>query len=336
MGTDRGESDRDGIGRPASGGSVRSRRVLVMRVARFLFASAALVYLFHNVPAGEVLAVIRRAEAVWIVAAFVAVMFVQAFLAKRLRILTDAYGLGFGTFDVLGINLATRFYGLFLPGGGATAMAVRVVKLARGQRRYTESLAAVALDRLVTTAVMCFVGLTFGLVAAGAEETVWLVLMAVGFVGLAAPILWLCTVRRRAAAMPHTTVAEESSGFLGSVKRALSGAAAVPGRGWIWVLGLSLLVHLVGTVEYVLIARALGLDLGLVAVGWVRAVMLLAAILPVTVAGLGLREGAAMLILPLYGVEMDAALAFSLLVFAVGHLGVGAVGGLFEAFRKSG
>jgi hypothetical protein len=280
------------------------------------------------------------------VGAFLAAMLVQVFMAKRLRILTDAYGLGFGTLDVLGINLATRFYGLFLPGGGATATAVRVVRLARGQRKYAESLAAVALDRVITTATMCLLGVIFGLIASRPGESVWLVVMALGFVGLGAPVLWLRAARSRMGgprgvavsaevAGPQPAVATAGpAGRLRSLKRALSGASAVSGRGWVWVLGASLLGQLAGIVEYALAAGALGIDLGFIAVGWVRAVMLLAAVLPISVAGLGLREGAAMLMLPHYGVGKDAALALSLLVFALGHLGVGAVGGLIEAFRK--
>jgi uncharacterized protein (TIRG00374 family) len=314
----------------------------VIRIARFLFASAALVYLFHSVPVGDVSAVLRQAQPAWMVGAFLAAMLVQVFMAKRLRILTDAYGLGFGTLDVLGINLATRFYGLFLPGGGATATAVRVVRLARGQRKYAESLAAVALDRVITTATMCLLGVVFGLIASRPGESVWLVVMALGFVGLGVPVFWLRAARSRGAAArdvagPRQDVATGgAAGRLSSFTRALSGTSAVSEHGWIWVVGASFLGQLAGIVEYALAARALGIDLGFVALGWVRAVMLLAAVLPISVAGLGLREGAAMLMLPHYGVGKDAALALSLLVFALGHLGVGAVGGLIEAFRKGG
>jgi uncharacterized membrane protein YbhN (UPF0104 family) len=84
-----------------------------------------------------------------------------------------------------------------------------------------------------------------------------------------------------------------------------------------------------------MLACALDLGVGFAAIGWVRSVMLAATLVPVTLAGLGVREGAAILMLSLYGIAPDAALAFSLLVFTFNHLGVGIVGGVFEAIRRN-
>jgi hypothetical protein len=82
-----------------------------------------------------------------------------------------------------------------------------------------------------------------------------------------------------------------------------------------------------------MLAQALDLETGLVSMGWIRSCILIPTILPVTVAGLGLREGASILLLGLFGVSEDRALAFGLLIFAVTALAVGMVGGLLESWR---
>jgi hypothetical protein len=58
---DAGKGAPAGTGGPVNGERARSRRAVVIRIARFLFASAALVYLFDSVPVGDVSAVLRRA-----------------------------------------------------------------------------------------------------------------------------------------------------------------------------------------------------------------------------------------------------------------------------------
>lgn len=91
--------------------------------------------------------------------------------------------------------------------------------------------------------------------------------------------------------------------------------------------------HLLGILAYALVAAALGLELGLLDLGWIRTAAALITILPVSVAGLGVREGALVLLLAPLGIEPAQALVFSLLVFAVTMLLFGLAGGLVEARR---
>jgi uncharacterized membrane protein YbhN (UPF0104 family) len=71
-----------------------------------------------------------------------------------------------------------------------------------------------------------------------------------------------------------------------------------------------------------------------VSLAWIRSGMMLAAMLPVSFAGLGLREGASVFLLEMFGVSPQLAVAFSLLAFASTVLAVGLVGGLAEGARQ--
>jgi hypothetical protein len=55
---------------------------------------------------------------------------------------------------------------------------------------------------------------------------------------------------------------------------------------------------------------------------------------PISVSGLGIREGASLLLLLPYGVPGEKALALSFLIFATTLLLIGALGGLLEARKQ--
>ena len=77
----------------------------------------------------------------------------------------------------------------------------------------------------------------------------------------------------------------------------------------------------------------MGLAVPFTALGWMRSIAMLVAILPFSVSGLGLREGTLVALLGQRGVPADAALGYSLLVFGITVLSVALVGGVIEAIR---
>jgi hypothetical protein len=201
------------------------------------------------------------------------------------------------------------------------------VRLARLKKDPAGAIASIALDRVVATLALCCVGVASGLVASRPGQSAWLLIMGIAMLGLATPFGWLLGPRSRSRGLANRLV----SGGFPSIQRITDAILHIPRNDWGRILGWSLLAHLLGTLEYLALARSLDLELGFAALGWIRAVMLLATLVPITISGLGLREGAAVLVLPAYGVGPDAALAFSLLVFAVGHVALGLAGGLLEA-----
>ncbi len=80
---------------------------------------------------------------------------------------------------------------------------------------------------------------------------------------------------------------------------------------------------------YYLTALGLGLKIPLFATVWISAMVVLIQHIPGSISGLGLREGALVLLLPIYGVTPPQAMAFSLISFGY-VLAMGLLGGLFE------
>jgi hypothetical protein len=98
-------------------------------------------------------------------------------------------------------------------------------------------------------------------------------------------------------------------------------------------VALTIAATLLGIVATWWLAVALQLPVPFVTLAWVRSVVMLLAMLPVTISGLGVREGALVALLAPYGVLGPDALALALLVFGVTVAAVGVVGGVVEAAR---
>ena len=252
--------------------------------------------------------------------------------AVRFQGLAAILGLPLSRMQALGINLSTVFYGLFLPGGTATSWLVRLLRLPDVQRRPGLALTVIAGDRAFATVAGALIGVAADLAlhapaSLAVSAGLMLVALASGVVGwgmLTPSILrrvsswpgveWLRRLPTRAADL-------EIRHSLPSLRTA--GSAAV----------LSFGVHGLGVLAWWVLARALGLELGLVQIAWVRSAALVVGLLPVTVGGLGLREGTVVAMLAVFGVGAADALSLSLLAFTVTVLGVGVLGGLGEAAR---
>jgi 2-polyprenyl-3-methyl-5-hydroxy-6-metoxy-1,4-benzoquinol methylase len=71
-----------------------------------------------------------------------------------------------------------------------------------------------------------------------------------------------------------------------------------------------------------------GIEVSFLAMGWIRCVLILISMIPISIAGLGIREGSLILLLRPFGTIDEEGLAFSLLVFAVSVVLVGLIGSL--------
>ncbi len=310
-----------------------ARRIAV-RLLRIGMGATILVWLFTIVPAERVTSILSRADLFWALCGGMLALLIQWLTALRLKILCDVHRLDISTRQAFALNLVTRFYGLFLPGGGITAVLVRVFRLASPRWHIAGALAAVTADRLLATMAMCAIGILFWLVAWPRDQWHWLVAFSAALLVLVAPVAAILVWRNAGAEQCAT---DNSIGPVGricrSVRDAVAELRATPVNDRRRVLALSLGAQAAGVAEYAALAEAVALDVGVTALGWVRSAMILASLLPVSVSGLGLREGAALLALAAYGTGADAAVAFSLLVFAVTILGVGMLGGVVEAAK---
>ncbi|MDX1540700.1 MAG: lysylphosphatidylglycerol synthase transmembrane domain-containing protein [Geminicoccaceae bacterium] len=301
---------------------------------RLGLSATLLLAVLALVPLGEVAAVLGRVDP-WLAAAGFALV-IPKLLASGLRMLAlvRIQGLRVGLGGLIALNLATSFYALFLPGHLA-AGALRWYRLARAEGRPAAALAVVGFSRLIELEVTLALGLTFWAFDAQARALhAWPAL-------LAALALAACLGAHLAGPMLAERLPERGLRLgdrLARLSTALAAARAVLARfgGLSWraqasAVGYSALTQVLGILTALLFAWALGSEISVAALVWVRSLMAVALLLPVGWAGVGVREVSLALLLTPFGVPAAEALALGILL-SLRALLAGAMGGVVEAF----
>ena len=314
--------------------AAKKRKPAWVKILRASIGLAILAILFYVIPIGGVIEVMSQASWWPLLGATAIVFAMQWVTADRLRRLCSAHGHDWSTFGVMQINLSTRFYGLFLPGGNFTGIAIRFYKLAGEHKHYLGTAVALFYDRVAATVTLCGVGAVFWLLERPNDS--WqslaaiLVAMAVMILGLlvlfsSSPgpfIAWIRRMLSRIAGVKMHTL-----------RQAVRESRSLSTRQTTIIYLLSIIPHLLGTVSWYLLCQSLGIEVSLITIGWIRSAVILATMIPISVSGLGLREGASVLLLTSYGVGQESALAFSILVFFITTVLIGLAGGATEAWR---
>lgn len=310
---------------------MRSPKHLAVKLLGPAVAIAVLLNVFARVPLVAVAAALRQAQPAWVGAALAVSLVVQLVDAARLRRFTDVQRLGLSTWDLLWINLATQCYGLVLPGGCVSGIAVRCSQLSTNSRKVGAGISLLA-DQVVLTAAMCAVGIVFWL-GEHRERSLFTGAAIVAVLCGAMLLLTGVLAPARLAGIPLIRwLITRLGDRVQSVRDALWPFRQLAGRALLQIGTLAVASNLLRVLVYYLLAQALGLGVSLVTIGWIRSAMMVATMPPVSVSGLGLREGASLLLLSGYGIAPERIVAFSLSLFGVTTL-FGLLGGVMEVGR---
>lgn len=275
-------------------------------------------------------------------------LFVGAFLLNMMgtvlirawiaHMTTQVSGLDLGFIELVRINLVARFYTIALPRG--VSAAIRWHQYRKGG----DGNAAAALllfENLVSVLTLFFSAALMLLIESHAEGGVAGILLPVCWSGTVAVALVLIpflyapsAVFVRRLLQPLLRSPGWFSGKLEMLLIAVESYHDLPRR----KVGAVFLAGVLGYVFFVLsawvLANGMALGVGLAAIAWVRSVTLLVALVPITVAGIGLRETMLIALLREYGVSSSAAFAYAIASFSI-QLLLGAMGAILEAWRIS-
>jgi hypothetical protein len=190
-------------------------------------------------------------------------------------------------------------------------------------------------DRLSATISLCLVGLGCWLLAPGPKPTWAAVAFSLGTAAiLAVMALSHLATRTIVSAVPSNTPATTRvQRVLKSLRSALREAARLTASDHAASLALSVATQILGTGVYLALAAAIGVRVPAFDIGWIRAAVMLVLLLPITISGLGVREGALMVLLAGQGVGQAPAVALGVLVFGATVLAPALIGGLSEGVR---
>jgi uncharacterized protein (TIRG00374 family) len=250
--------------------------------------------------------------------------------------LAEQQGIPIAIYDVFKINLTAAFYSFFLPAKNITGGAIRFYGLSKVNNKKAEALASIIFDRVFATIALCLVGALFWSMdrsyTAGNLSYSFIIIFG---------ILLIVTILLSNVRIPNFFLKFFESLHLSSFNtslvkfyESLHKYRTVPIKSRAFILILSVFLHLLDVLVYFLLAKSLGLNISVVTIGWVRAATILATMVPVTISGLGIREGVLIFLLSPYGVAGEEAFALSILIFFATILMVGIIGGLYEISKS--
>lgn len=276
-----------------------------------------LAVLFRRVHLGSLLPEWSLARVGWLIAALVVTAAGIVLSALRWRAVLHALGLRARVSTLLHHYLAGLFVGNFLPSTiGGDVLRVRRLSAENGDG--ADTFASVVLERLTGWIVLPVITLTAMAMNPGLRELGPATALAAGLA--VSTLVLLCILL---VIVAHPSVGgrladrEGWQRFAGAVHLGLDRFRRNPGS-VVGVLATGFAYQLVVVLAAFLAARALGLDpVGITATLVFMPAVAIAQVLPISLGGLGVREGAFVVFLDPLGVARGQAIALGLLVYGL-------------------
>jgi uncharacterized membrane protein YbhN (UPF0104 family) len=311
-----------------------ARRV-ALRACQIAVSLALLTYLVMTVPMRGVLTALLSAKPAWLVVSFTLVGVTNLLAALQMRAILAAQGMEFSVRQIAGINLITSFYGLFLPSYLAGGV-IRWHHFSKPQGKRAQALAAMIFSREVEIVTTIGFGIVFYYLANSSVSTAS-VITTLALALAAAVLIVLLSVARA----PHAALRAGLMrlAFPHSMReRILKVSDCLVDFGnrhrahHLQFLALCIVRNAIGVTSFICFAQALRIAAPAMSLGWIRAALDLVLTLPISIAGLGVRDASLVTMLNHQGVPAASALAFSFVLLARTLL-VALLGGIVEGWR---
>jgi len=312
---------------------MRRAKPIVILLLKLLVSGGLIAYFLSRIHIENFIQTFASANYSWIALALTVYLFTQALSAVRWTMLARPLGIDTPFQDLIKYYLIGMFFNLFAPGtvGGDVSRIYYVVRdehaHASGRAVTTMHAAmSVLMDRAIGMIVLVWLG-AVGLILFpeyAVPPTVRSVTfsLALGFVAavLVAPLL-------------RRILPEDGHPIVVKLRLALR-SYRTHWRALCAALILSLLLHLIQSWLHVIMGRALGLDVPFSFCIIVYPLVGTFAAIPISLNGLGLREGGYIYLLAVIGIGTEKSIAFSLLLFLIVALD-SLVGGLLFLLQRS-
>ncbi|MEO0911500.1 MAG: lysylphosphatidylglycerol synthase transmembrane domain-containing protein, partial [Pseudomonadota bacterium] len=274
------------------------------QLLRLTVLALCALLLWRAVDWSEAAHLLRAADPRWLAGALVLLTLQTVLSAERWRITAAQLGITFPFRHALREYYLSQVVNQSLPGGilGDAGRAVR----AREQAGLLASGQTVLFERIagqIGLVAMLLIGLAIGLAAPGLHDWPgWFRTLGATFLGICAGVCLLVFVLVRRFAPVRRAVSRATGAFWHAVAgRAVRHRQVV----------LSLATALCNVAAFALCAAAIGAPLTLLSAITLIPLVLFAMVLPLSIGGWGLREGAAVALFPLFGATAGEGLAAS-------------------------
>ncbi len=303
---------------------------------KVLVSIGLISWLLSRADLGQIWHTIQTANYALLTLAFV-MFFIGYFLAaRRWQILLAALGVPARLLTLVQSFSIAILFNNFLPStiGGDAYRMYDSFRLGAGKSR---AVAVVFIDRVVGLSALILLAFTVSLFAAEVAEQIPLLrLFLAGAMFGILVLSWIIfgsggkvLMRLTGGSSPPMKIAHRIMGKLYYSFQLFEGRSDV----LLKAVGLSLLLQVNVVIHCLIIARALQIEVPVVAMFIIIPLSFLIMTAPISINGIGLRESVFVFFFGLYGVAPELALAFSFISFGM-ILAQGVVGGIVLMFRR--
>jgi uncharacterized protein (TIRG00374 family) len=298
---------------------------------KILISLILIVAILRSVDTSALWEVVRHANPWLLLATLGVVMAGVTLRAYRWQILLDDQGVDASLRELSGLWFVSFLFTNLLP-SGIGGDAIKMYELSRGTGRRAEAVSSVLVDRFMGLFALQAIGLV-ALAFAWRLVPVEIVLLTVGVFGSSLLVGWAVSSRRLwdvlARWVPYfdRLLAIKAVSSLVTSLQSYRRSALLRSFG----VGVAFNVLLIGM--NVLIGTALGADVPLAYYLVFVPITSIVLILPISFAGLGVREATYIFLFSTAGLTQEVALSLALLVYALGTVSPGLVGGVIYVLQ---
>lgn len=305
------------------------------RILRVVGSAALITGIFWFIPFAEVVKAFRGIRIEYVAIGLVMNLLSGYLEGVQLWLLLKRVKVPIGLWTVFETKMVTRFYAQFLP-SELMAASVKFYRLAEPTRQWGEVMAALVFFRVVNMGALTLLGLAFWLIEMPEGPGRWIGLVLIVLVAMLAAVHLILSsprVARMGKRLLNTRWFAWFKGRLVDKVKELTQTTIQSYRLFhdtvLPIILLAVVRHVIGIASFAIVALSLGIDLSILTIGWIRVVLHAIMTLPISLSGIGVREGSLVLLLAEYGVPGSDAVALAFLLFVL-TLAQNSLGGMFE------
>ncbi len=296
-------------------------------------------YLSFKVDLSAIAAAVKHVDLSFYLLSTLIAVLSNFFIAAKYYILIKESPINHSILSLVKINFISRFYALFLPSAMGREF-VRWMKVTRNQEGRASFLASIIFERLTFLLVLVLCGSIPLLMVGSIPEIVVLRLRLQPWVILALVIIAAILLFYISASI-RSFVKSVAGHMLNRFSDKFDIASFMDNFSlhnmktafYAGIIGLSLVWQIFYISRLFTLIKAAALPLNLIDIVWMGSLVLLLQTLPISLAGIGLREGAYAYLFTLYDLPPEKGVLIGLLFFSQ-MLIMAFVGGIFELMDK--
>lgn len=308
---------------------------IVMLLCKLGVAGGILYYILQKTDIIEILTVIKSAKLFYVLFAFILYLFCRYITAYQSKIVFVNQGIKLSTFRIFIINIESNFYDLFIPGGVGSS-AVKWYKFSKPEGKRVQAFTSIVVIRLVNAFIMIVIGV-FALLLKNPFNSLSLNVVVISLI-VSMVFLQLAIFNKKASifidkflnifflrVIPEL-VSEKVIKFWESFNK----LKRLSVHDLLILIIVSISLYLLNTYIFFVISISISINLSVLVIAWITATVLLINMIPISISGLGVREGSLLFLLDKYHISDTETLSFSFIIFGIGII-TALIGGAIEA-----